>query len=166
MGRAESVNQPRWLTSEERATWLAVASMLEVLPGALDGQLQRDAGLTFFEYMVLAMLSEQPDRTLRLSRLAAVTNGSLSRLSHVVSRLEREGYLRRTTSAHDRRAKDAVLTDAGWDKVVATAPGHVEHVRKLVIDPLSRAEQADLRAIGERIVRAVDPEGGRLPVGR
>lgn len=164
MDRAKRVDQPHWLTSEERATWLALASVLEVLPGALDAQLQRDAGLTFFEYMVLAMLSEQPDRTLRLSRLAAVTNGSLSRLSHVVSRLEREGYLRRTESPQDRRAKDAVLTDAGWDKVVATAPGHVEHVRSLVIDPLSRAQQADLRAIGERIIGAVDPGGARLPV--
>lgn len=164
MTEAESIHQPRWLTPDERATWLALASVLEVLPGALDAQLQRDAGLTFFEYMVLAMLSEQPDRTLRLSRLAAVTNGSLSRLSHVVSRLEREGYLRRTVSARDRRAKDAVLTDAGWDKVVATAPGHVAHVRRLVIDPLSRAQRVDLRAIGERIVAAVDPEGLRLPV--
>jgi DNA-binding MarR family transcriptional regulator len=163
--RAESRHLPKWLEPDERATWLALAGVLEMLPGALDGQLQRDAGLTFFEYMVLAMLSEQPERTLRMSRLAAVTNGSLSRLSHVATRLEKQGYLRRVASAQDRRATDAVLTDRGWDKVVATAPGHVEWVRSLVIDPLSPAQQAQLRTIGERILSAIDPHGNRLPVG-
>jgi DNA-binding MarR family transcriptional regulator len=163
--RAGARHLPRWLGPDERATWLALAGVLEMLPGALDGQLQRDAGLTFFEYMVLAMLSEQPDRTLRMSQLAAVTNGSLSRLSHVATRLEKQGYLRRVASAQDRRATDAVLTGDGWDKVVATAPGHVEWVRTLVIDPLSPAQQSQLRTIGERILSAIDPRGNRLPVG-
>jgi len=150
--RAEVRHPPRWLEPDERATWLALAGVLEMLPGTLDGQLQRDAGLTFFEYMVLAMLSEQPDRTLRMSRLAAVTNGSLSRLSHVASRLEKQGYLRRVASAQDRRATDAVLTDDGWDKVVAAAPGHVDAVRQNVIDVLSAEQLAQLTAIGEAIV--------------
>jgi DNA-binding MarR family transcriptional regulator len=163
--RTDASHPAKWLEPDERATWLALAGVLEMLPGALDGQLQRDAGLTFFEYMVLAMLSEQPDRTLRMSRLAAVTNGSLSRLSHVATRLEKQGYLRRLASEQDRRATDAVLTDKGWEKVVATAPGHVEWVRSLVIDPLTPAQQGQLRSIGERIVSAIDPHGNRLPVG-
>lgn len=156
--------QPRWLTPDERATWLVLVRLLETLPGALDAQLQRDAGLTFYEYMVLAMLSEQEDRTLQLSSLAAVTNGSLSRLSHVVTRLERAGYLRRQRSSADRRARVAVLTDAGWDTVVAAAPGHVEHVRALAIDPLTGAQQAQLREVGARILEATAPRGARLPV--
>jgi len=156
--------EPVWLTAEERSTWLVLVRLLETLPGALDAQLQRDAGLTFYEYMVLAMLSEQGNRRLQLSALAAVTNGSLSRLSHVVTRLERGGYLRRVRSSCDRRATDAVLTDSGWDKVVAAAPGHVAHVRALAIDPLTTVQQAQLRTIGARLLAATDPGGPQLPV--
>ena len=89
-----SSDAPRWLDADERLTWLVLVSLLQTLPGALDAQLQRDSGLSFFEYMVLAMLSEQEDRTLRMSRLAAVTNGSMSRLSHVAAKLERRGLPR------------------------------------------------------------------------
>lgn len=156
--------EPRWLTADERATWLVLVRLLETLPAGLDAQLQRDAGLTFYEYMVLAMLSEQENRTLQLSSLAAVTNGSLSRLSHVVTRLERAGYLRRVPSTCDRRARDAVLTEAGWDKVVAAAPGHVEHVRALAIDPLTPTQQGQLRTIGSRILDAVGQDAAPLPV--
>lgn len=155
-------DEPRWLDADERAAWLSLAGVITLLPGALDAQLQRDAGLSHFEYMVLAMLSERPDRTARMSELAALANGSLSRLSHVARRLEDQGYLVREACADDRRATNAVLTDAGWDKVVATAPGHVAAVRRLVFDALGPDQAEQLRHIGDRILGQVNP-GGECP---
>jgi len=122
------------------------------LPAALDAQLQRDAGLSHFEYQVLAGLSEVPGRTLRMSTLAARTHGSLSRLSHVVTRLETKGWLLRAPCPEDGRFTNAVLTDAGYRKLAATAPGHVTTVRKLVIDALTRAQLNQLSTIGHRIL--------------
>lgn len=148
---------PRWLTADERASWLALAGTLNRLPAALDAQLQRDAGISHFEYQVLAALSEAPDRTLRMSTLASFAEGSLSRLSQVVSRLERRGWVRRSPDPTDGRYTLAHLTDAGWDKVVATAPGHVETVRRVVFDPLTRTQVRQMGEIGRRILAAVDP---------
>lgn len=154
--------RPRWLTDEEMQTWLALARVLVRLPAALDDQLQRDAGISHFEYQVLAMLSEAAERTLRMSTLAVFANGSLSRLSHVVGRLERAGWVRRTPDPTDGRYTLAILTDAGWEKVVATAPGHVQAVHALVFDPLTRAQQRQLGDIGRRIAHTVDPDGTHL----
>jgi DNA-binding MarR family transcriptional regulator len=154
---------PRWLTAQERASWLALAAMLIKLPYALDAQLQRDAGLSHFEYQVLAGLSEAPERSLRMSDLAVLANGSLSRLSHVVNRLEKRGWVRRTPDPADGRFTLAVLTETGWDKVVQTAPGHVEAVRNFVFDALTEEQAKQLNQIGYKIIKAIDPEDGCLP---
>lgn len=151
--------EPRWLDSEERAAWLSLVSLLIKLPAALDAQLQRDSGFSHFEYNVLAGLSEAPDRALRMSVLAAHADGSLPRLSQVIARLERRGLVRRIPDPDDGRYTLAVLTDAGWDAVVAAAPGHVEAVRNLVLDPLTKSKTRQLRDICLRILSAVDPGG-------
>jgi DNA-binding MarR family transcriptional regulator len=158
----ETPQQPRWLTGEEMQTWLALVGVLVRLPAALDAQLQRDSGISHFEYQVLAMLSESPERTRRMSELAAVANGSLSRLSHVVNRLEKRGWVRRTPDPSDGRYTLAVLTDEGCSKIVEAAPGHVAAVRALVFDPLAKAQTGQLREIGQRILRAIDPDDGCL----
>ncbi len=150
-------DEPLWLDAEERATWLALAGVMTKLPAAMDAQLQRDAGLSFFEYMVLAVLSERDNRTMRMSELAMLTNGSLSRLSHVAKRLESQGFLRRAPCSEDGRFTNAILTRAGYTKVVASAPGHVAAVRRLVFDALTKRQHAELRAIGDRILAQVDP---------
>jgi DNA-binding MarR family transcriptional regulator len=155
----ENPDEPRWLDSEEQETWLALVSMLIRLPAALDAQLQRDAGISHFEYQVLAGLSMRPEHTLRMSDLAMFTEGSLSRLSQVVGRLEKHGWVRRTPDPTDGRYTLAILTDDGWSKVVATAPGHVDAVRRFVFDPLTRTQQRQLREVGRRVMRAVDPNG-------
>jgi len=136
---------------------MALAAVLMRLPGALDAQLQRDAGLTHFEYLVLAGLSMAESRTMRMSDLAAFAEGSLPRLSQVVSRLEKRGWVRRTPDPADGRYTLAILTEEGWAKVVASAPGHVEAVRQFVFDPLTKAQQRQLREIGRRIMGAVAP---------
>ena len=151
--------EPRWLDGEEMQTWLALVSVLIRLPAALDRQLQRDAGISHFEYQVLAVLSEAPDRTVRMSELATMTEGSLSRLSQVVSRLEKRDWVRRAPDPGDGRCTLARLTESGWAKVVATAPGHVEAVRSYVFDPLTPSQTEQLRQIGQRIMRAIEQEG-------
>lgn len=151
-------DEPRWLGHDELATWMSLARLLIRLPAALDAQLLRDAGVSHFEYQVLAGLSESPDRSMRMSVLAALADGSLSRLSQVVSRLERRGWVTRSPDPVDGRYTLATLTDEGWDKVVATAPGHVETVRRLVFDPLTAAQQRQLGSIGRRIGAAVGPD--------
>ncbi|MET3430241.1 DNA-binding MarR family transcriptional regulator [Actinoplanes tereljensis] len=150
-------SEPRWLDADEQETWMALAGVLMRLPGALDAQLQRDAGVTHFEYLVMSGLSMQPEHTMRMSELAAVAEGSLPRLSQVVSRLEKRGWVRRTPDPADGRYTLAILTDEGWDKVVATAPGHVEAVRQFVFDPLTKAQQRQLGEAGRRIMRVIAP---------
>ena len=152
---------PRWLDDEERATWLALVSVMVRLPAELDRQLQRDAGISHFEYQVMAILSEAPERTLRMSVLGELTEGSLPRLSQVVGRLERKGWVYRSPDPTDGRYTLAHLTDDGRDKVVASAPGHVEAVRRLVFDPLSATQLGQLRSIMTRLARTLDPEGRR-----
>lgn len=146
------MEEPRWLTDDEQKAWRPLVSLLFKLPAALDAQFQKDAGVTHFEYMVLSSLSEAPERTLRMSDLAAISSGSLSRLSHVVSRLEHRGWVRRESCPDDGRFINAVLTDSGWDKVAATAPGHVAAVRGLVIEALSAEEFHALGAASQRIL--------------
>lgn len=113
----------RWLTEEERAAWLRLVAVVELLPGVLDAQLRAEAELTHFEYFVLAMLSEASGRTLRMTSLAQRTNATLPRLSHVVRRLEGRGLVERFPCPEDGRATNARLTDAGWDAVPRPRPG-------------------------------------------
>jgi DNA-binding MarR family transcriptional regulator len=147
----------RWLSAQEREAWLGLVRVMTTLPAALDAQLDRDAGLSFFEYTVLAMLSEQPSRTLQMSELAAVSNSSLSRLSNVVKRLERRGLVRREPAPHDRRCIRAVLSESGMRTVVEAAPRHVAAVRDLVIDAVSPVQLQQLRAAHESILSRLDP---------
>lgn len=149
----------RWLDPEERDTWLRLIAVTELLPGVLDAQLRADSQLTHFEYQALAMLSEAPERTLRMTTLGQRTNATLTRLSHVIKRLEARDLVRRTPCPEDRRATNATLTPAGWDIVVAAAPGHVTTVRSAVLDPLSRAQVAQLRTIADALLTRLDPDG-------
>ncbi|GAA1435135.1 MarR family winged helix-turn-helix transcriptional regulator [Mycobacterium cookii] len=150
-------SEPPWLDEDELAAWMATTALIIRLPGALDAQLQADQGLTFFEYLVLAVLSEQPNRTLQMSVVAAETSSSLSRLSHVVKRLEAEGLVTRERVPGAGRRTNAVLTAAGHAKAVAAAPGHVARVRELVVDAVSAADLAALRRVSETVLARIDP---------
>jgi DNA-binding MarR family transcriptional regulator len=161
----EQVSEPRWLSSDERDVWLSLVAVMMKLPAALDAQLQQDAGLSHFEYMVLAGLSEAPARTRRMSDLAGFTESGLPRLSQVVGRLEKRSWVRRSTDPSDGRITLATLTDEGWEKITQTAPGHVEAVRSLVFDPLTKAQSRQLGSIGKRIMGAIDPEDRCLREG-
>lgn len=147
------------LDQRERAAWVRLASVLELLPGVLDAQLRRDAGLMHFEYFVLAMLSEAPKRTLRMSALAAQTNSTPPRLSHVVKRLEDRGLVERFPCPEDARATNARLTPTGWRKVREAAPGHAANVRDNVIDALNPEQLDQLADIASAILGRLDPDG-------
>jgi len=157
----DAPQEPRWLDAEETQAWRALARTLVRLPAALDAQLRRDAGISHFEYQVLALLSEAPGRTLRMSALATLAGGSLPRLSQVVARLEQRGWVRRIPDPADGRYTLAILTGQGQAKVTRAAPGHAREVRRLVFDPLTKTQSRQLREIGRRITRAIDPDDHR-----
>lgn len=164
VGHAGPDEQPRWLSAGEQTAWRPFVALLFRLPAALDQQLQRDAGVTHFEYMVLSSLSEAPGRTLRMSDLATMASGSLSRLSHVVSRLERRGWVRREPCPGDGRYINAVLTEEGWSKVVETAPGHVEAVRRLLIDVLTPEQFREFGTASDHVLKSLgSPTAGSAP---
>ena len=144
-GDAEA--EPKWLTVQETDAWLGVATIAMQLPAVLDAKLQRDSGLGFFEYTVLSWLSMAEHRTIRMSDLAELSRGSLSRLSNVVKRLEQRELVRRAPDPTNGRYTNAVLTDAGWECVVRAAPGHVNAVRRFIFDPLSTKQVEALREI-------------------
>ncbi|WP_445159463.1 MarR family winged helix-turn-helix transcriptional regulator [Mycobacterium sp. Dal123C01] len=139
------------MSEAESTAWLELVRVLLTLPAALDAQLRRDSNLNQYEYRVLGVLAEQPTRTLGMKSLAVVTNGSLSRLSHVVKRLEAAGYVRRQPKPGDGRLTDAILTDKGFEKVSAAAPGHVVAVRSHVFDRLTPSQVAQLTDLLLRI---------------
>jgi DNA-binding MarR family transcriptional regulator len=147
---------PKWLTAAELDSWLSVVRLMSWLPWSIDQQLQRDSNLGMVEYQVLAMLSERPERTMRMSALAEVTNASLSRLSHLVKRLEGRGLVRRETDLTDGRFTNAILTDKGLRTLAKAAPGHVAHVRSLVIDVLSPEQLRRLGRDAQRITSRID----------
>ncbi len=154
------MDEPRWLDDDEQAAWRRLAAVVLKLPSELDQQLQRDAGMSHFEYWVVALLSEAPDHRLRLSHLAERANSSLSRLSHVVTRLEKRGWVVRERCAEDARATFAVLTPEGLATVVEAAPGHVDTVRRFVFDGLDARDVQDLARVCGAIVDQLD---GRRP---
>ncbi|MEE2033800.1 MarR family winged helix-turn-helix transcriptional regulator [Rhodococcus chondri] len=150
-----SSEAPRWLDASQQQAWRTLVALITRLPAALDTQMQRDEDMTHFEYFVLALLSEAPDRRLRLSALADEANASLSRLSHVITRLTKRGWVCREPIPGSRGSY-AVLTEPGYAKVVDAAPGHVETVHRLVFDGLDDSEVRTLATLGATLLTQLD----------
>jgi DNA-binding MarR family transcriptional regulator len=153
--------EPRWLDDAEMQAWLRLLRVVMLLPGALDRQLRQDAGLTHASYMVLACLSDAPDRSLRMSELARVTATSQSRLSHSVASLEQRGWVQRRPCPQDGRGQVATLTDAGVQVLVDTAPGHVAKVRSLVFDALGPDELEQLSTVAGRLAARLEADSSQ-----
>lgn len=158
MSESVSVEQApvSWLTPEEVDSWLAVVRLMTWLPWSIDQQLRRDSDLAMVEYQVLAMLSNSPDRARRMSVLAEAVNASLSHLSRIVNRLEHRGLVRRKPDPTDGRFTNAILTDQGFQTIAEAAPGHVAHVRSIVIDVLSPEQLRRLGRDADRILSRID----------
>ncbi|MDT8909984.1 MarR family transcriptional regulator [Amycolatopsis sp. PS_44_ISF1] len=147
---------PRWLSPAEKEAWTGLVSLVLLLPGRLEAPLQQESGLTLFEYLTLSHISEAPERRLRMSELAYLANGSLSRLSNVVKRFEQRAWVERSPDPDDGRYTLVTLTDAGFTVVQAAAPVHLDSVRQ-VLDPLTAADQQALARIAAKLrVRPAD----------
>jgi DNA-binding MarR family transcriptional regulator len=156
-------SDPEELSGDELRTWAALATLLEWLPSALDAGLQRDAGLTHFEYGILFALSDAADHTLRMSVLASFANSSLSRLSRAVARLERQRWVQRAPDPTDGRYTLATLTKLGLAKVAQATPCHVRTVHRLIFDSLTQSQSRQLSEISRRITRAIRADEGWQP---
>ena len=146
---------PRWLDEAQQSLWQDLLTVVIGLPALLDRQLEQDEGISNFEYSVLARLSMAEGSTMRLSDLAALCNSTLPRLSKVMARFEQRSWITRLPDPDNGRYTLARLTEAGLQKVVASAPGHVEEVRQLVFDSLSATQQRNLAAALARIAATV-----------
>lgn len=152
------MTEPRWLNADERRAWLAILSINTLLPAALDSQLHSAGKVSLFDYNVMAMLSEAEGHFLPMSELAARTSSSLSRLSHVVAKLEKRGWLERRPHPRDARVTTAHLSDVGMATLVDLAPGHVEAVRTKFLDALTDREVNEMARMGEKIVARLDAD--------
>ncbi len=157
MGRVSG--QPRWLSDEEQQAWRGFLAVHQLLFDTLDRQLQADANMPHGYYILLAVLSEAPNRALRMSELAEITSSSQSRVSHAVARLEEAGWVRRRKVEGDKRGNLAVLTETGWEVVVRTAPAHVASVREHFFDLLTPEQVGQLSEIFATVLDKLDPDG-------
>lgn len=151
--------EPRWLSSDEQEVWRSYLSMVNAVRKATARQLAEDAEMPVTYYEILVHLSEATDRTLRMSALAAATEGTQSQLSHAVNRLEERGWVRRQRCLDDGRGWFAVLTEEGFEALQAAAPGHVECVRSVLFDPLTQQQQAQLLQIARSVADRAEAAG-------
>ncbi|WP_018295742.1 MarR family winged helix-turn-helix transcriptional regulator [Corynebacterium lubricantis] len=151
------MNDARWLNDDETDTWLALWAVISWLPTRLDEQLKADSGMGHHDYFTLAQISMSDNASVTMTDLAALTQMSPSRLSHVVGRLEKRGFVTRTPDNEDRRINIAAMTDEGWDFIREAAPGHVEHVRELIFDALSKEESHQLGELLRKVITKLEP---------
>lgn len=140
-----------------REAWLGLIALTQLLPPLLDSEASRESASNHYEYFVLSRLAEEPSRRMRLSALATATNASMSRLSHVMTRLEARGLVARMPCEEDGRATNAVLTEAGERLVATAAPGHLEAVRDRLLAALTADQVAQLGEISTALLSAIDP---------
>ena len=146
----------RWLTPEEQRAWRAYIAASHLLEDAIDRQLQQEAGMPHLYYSILANLSETPERRLRMTDLAEKTKITRSRLTYAVTRLEKDGLIRRENCKWDKRGSIAALTDKGMAVLERAAPGHVDTVRSLLFDKLSPEQVGQLEEIFSGIAQALE----------
>jgi DNA-binding MarR family transcriptional regulator len=146
----ENATAPKWLTPSEMVAWRTYIIASRQLLAALDADL-KEHDLTLPDYEILALLSDAPDRQMRMSELAKIALLSRSRLSHRMKVMEKAGWLKREPCPDDKRGYFAVMTPKGWKAIVAAAPDHVESVRARFVDHLTKADQQVIAQIFERI---------------
>ena len=140
-----------WLSDEQQAVWRQYLNISRRLNERIDRDIQRRSGMPQAYYLILAMLSESPGRSLRMNQLADVLDASQSRTSHAVTRLEEQGWVRRERTPLDGRGQIARLTDNGWERLKELAPGHVETVRSSMFEALDEKDLADLSRVYDKI---------------
>ena len=142
MSTAEQPLQP--LNTDEEALLRELGRVMIVLPRVIDADMMRERHLPLSEYMTLMHLSEAPHRLMRMSELAAVCNLSLSGMTRIVTRLEKQGLIERVRCDADARGWNAVLTDAGLARLEQAWPAHLASARRHVFDHLEGADLTQL----------------------
>lgn len=149
----------RWLTEEEQTLWRGWIAASMLLPDRLNRDLQESHGLTGTDYQILVELSESPKRRMRMSTLADRVQLSRSRLSHQIDRMTKADLVTREVCEQDGRGMFAVLTEHGWDTIVAAAPDHVESVRRNLLDQLTPEEFAAFGSACIKVAEALRASG-------
>jgi DNA-binding MarR family transcriptional regulator len=134
----------RWLDDHELAAWEGFLEVGAMLGRRVEQQLKEQAGLSHPQYEVLARLSAAPGGELRMTELAEIALTSKSGLTYQVAQLEKAGLVRRGSCPTDERGVVATLTEKGWQKLRASAPGHATLVRDLFRDGLTDKQFAGL----------------------
>jgi DNA-binding MarR family transcriptional regulator len=142
---------PRWLTAREQRAWRAYMDGNQRLMDQLNRELEAAHALSLAEYRILMLLSEAPEKSLRMSDLADGVLSSRSRLTHQIRRMEEQGLVRRSSCLEDGRGVLAHLTDVGYDKLRAAAPSHVEDVRRNFVDLFTPEQLAVVAEVFERV---------------
>jgi DNA-binding MarR family transcriptional regulator len=150
------VRDDPWLSDDQQQVWRAFLRLSRQLNERIERDMQQASKMPHAYYLILAMLSEAPERSLRMNQLADVLQASQSRVSHAVARLEESGWVRRVPAPGDRRGQIAILTDAGFERLVEVAPSHAETVRSIMFDPLSAGQLADFGDICQTILDKMD----------
>ncbi len=143
------------MDEDETRAWRGFLRLHQVLRAELERELTRDAGLSLADYEVLVALSEADRRRLRMWALADILQWSRSRLSHQVARMQNRGLVRREDCLTDARGAYATLTSAGLAAIEAAAPGHLEGVRRHLLDQLSPEQIRALAEISEAVLHPV-----------
>jgi DNA-binding MarR family transcriptional regulator len=150
------------LTADEEAAWRALAKVVIVLPRLIGAELLRRENLTLSEYMVLMILSESPDRSRRMSELVGEVPITPSGLTRLIERLERQGMVARKKATSDARGQVAELTETGRDRLRGAWPGHLDDVRRIVLDNLRELDLPALtRALDAIAAHEADPGPAR-----
>lgn len=130
------MTEPRWLNSSQDVAWRGLVAVKNRALPEIDRSL-RAHGLLSVHFHILVSLSETPGQTMRLSDLASSANLSQSRLTHRLRVLVERGDIEVCADPDDGRAKNATLTAAGFRRLEAIAPHHVEDVQRLIFDHLT-----------------------------
>ncbi|WP_181787306.1 MarR family winged helix-turn-helix transcriptional regulator [Streptomyces phytophilus] len=148
---------PRWLTSEQMAAWDSFIRMQEKLIGRLSRRVHADSGMSASDYTVLVKLTEAGGR-MRFMDLVKLVEWEKSRMSHQVGRMAKRGLVAKEECPDDGRGAFIVATPTGYEAIEDAAPVHVEHVRRLFIDALTREELAALARISDRVLAHMEEQ--------
>ncbi|WP_327287273.1 MarR family winged helix-turn-helix transcriptional regulator [Streptomyces sp. NBC_01198] len=139
------------MNAAEEALVRALGRVLHVLPRVVDQDMMRAGQLPLSEYSALMYLSEAPDRLMRMSELAAACDLSVSGMTRIVARLEQRGLVKRVRCETDGRGANAMLTDAGLDKLKESWPAHLASIRRHVLDHVEGEDVAALTRVLQRL---------------
>lgn len=152
------MSNARWLDEGEQRIWRAYLQIQGQLAARLNRQLQAGCGLSLADYEVLVQLTDTQDGRLRPFELARGLQWEQSRLSHHLNRMQNRGLVTRQECREDGRGAFVALTTAGRRAIEAAAPGHVDTVRRLFFDGLTRDQVLMLEQLSTQVLARLDTD--------